>query len=179
MILIGLGANLTHPEHGAPQRTCEAALAALDALGIRVLRRSRWYRSAPVPASDQPWFVNGVAELASERDPAALLACLHRVEADFGRVRQAVDEARLLDLDLLAYGRRVSAPGETPRLPHPRLSERAFVVLPLAELAPDWRHPESGLSARQLAARLPPGQTALPLASKSPREAAKSPPKVP
>lgn len=163
MILIGLGANLVHPEHGSPRHTCEAALAALGEAGVRVLRRSRWYESAPVPRSDQPWFVNGVAELATDLDAAALLACLHGVEADFGRVRRSVNEARLLDLDLLAYGRRVSAPGEVPVLPHPRLGERAFVVLPLAELAPDWRHPESGLSAAELASRLPSDQTARPI----------------
>ena len=75
----------------------------------------------------------------------------------------ARDEARVLDLDLLAYGRKVSAPGAWPVLPHPRLSERAFVVLPLAELAPDWRHPVSGLSAAELAAKLPAGTEVSPL----------------
>ncbi len=163
MILIGLGANLAHPEHGPPRLTCEAALVALGKAGVQVLRRSRWYESAPVPRSDQPWFVNGVAELATGLDAAALLACLHRIEADFGRVRRSVNEARVLDLDLLAYGRQVSAPNEIPVLPHPRLGERAFVVLPLAELAPDWRHPLSGLSAAELASRLPSGQTARPI----------------
>lgn len=165
MIIIGLGANLAHPEHGPPRHTCEAALAALGEGGVKVLRRSRWYESAPVPRSDQPWFINGVAELATGLDAAALLAYLHRVEADFGRVRRSVNEARLLDLDLLAYGRLVSAPGEVPVLPHPRLGERAFVVLPLAELAPEWRHPESGQSAAELALGLPPGQTARPIES--------------
>ena len=95
--------------------------------------------------------------------PADLLVCLHAVEVRFGRVRRAVNAARVLDLDLLAYGSQVSAPGESPILPHPRLAERAFVLLPLAELAPDWRHPVSGLSVAELAARLPPGQTARPL----------------
>ena len=163
MILIGIGANLPHPELGSPQDTCEAALASLQKAGLVVSRRSRWYESAPVPASDQPWFVNGIALLEVEMSPADLLTCLHAVEAQFGRVRQATNAARVLDLDLLAYGSRVSAPGESPVLPHPRLAERAFVLLPLAELAPDWRHPVSGLSAAELAARLPPGQTARPL----------------
>jgi len=165
VIIVGLGANLVHPEHGSPRQTCEAALAALGAGDVRILRRSRWYESAPVPQSDQPWFINGVAELATGLDAAALLAYLHRVEADFGRVRRSVNEARLLDLDLLAYGRLVSGPGEVPLVPHPRLGERAFVVLPLADLAPDWRHPDSGLSADELASRLPPGQTARPIES--------------
>lgn len=163
MILIGLGANLTHPRHGSPRQTCEAALTALGKGGVKILRRSRWYESAPVPESDQPWFVNGVAELLTDLDAAALLERLHGVEAEFGRVRRSVNEARLLDLDLLAYGRQVSAPGAVPVLPHPRLGERAFVVLPLAEMAPDWRHPESGLSAIKLAQRLPSNQTARPI----------------
>ena len=163
MILIGIGANLPHPEFGAPRDTCEAALNCLSQAGIAVGKRSRWYESAPVPASDQPWFVNGVALLEVELTPADLIERLHAVEARFGRVRQAVNAARLLDLDLLAYGERVSAPGESPILPHPRLAERAFVVLPLAELVPDWRHPVSGLTALELAQRLPSDQAARPL----------------
>jgi 2-amino-4-hydroxy-6-hydroxymethyldihydropteridine diphosphokinase len=163
VILIGLGANLPSPRYGDPLDTCEAALEALSRAGIRVRARSRWYRSAPVPPSDQPWFVNGVAEVETELDPVGLLALLHRIEEDFGRARRTRNEPRILDLDLLAYGDRVSAPGEEPALPHPRMAERAFVVLPLADLAPGWRHPVSGLTAAELAARLPSGQTAEPL----------------
>ena len=118
-----------------------------------------------LPPSDQPWFVNGVAEVTTALEPRALLERLHGVEATFGRIRARANEARVLDLDILAYGRRVSAPGECPVLPHPRLAERAFVVLPLFELEPDWRHPVSGLSARDMAARLSAGQTARPLGS--------------
>ena len=163
MILIGLGANLPSPRHGNPVDTCTAALGALERAGVRVRRRSRWYRSAPVPPSAQPWFVNGVAEVETDLSPADLLAVLHRVERDFGRVRRARNEARVIDLDLLAYGARVSAPGEEPCLPHPRLAERAFVVLPIAELAPDWRHPRSGLSVAELVRALPSDQTIEPL----------------
>ena len=160
MILIGLGANLDHPDYGPPRRTLEAALEALRQAGVGVLARSRWYRSAPVPASDQPWFVNAVASLETHLPPAELLALLHEIEARFGRARRRRNEARVLDLDLLAYHDRVSAPGETPVLPHPRLGERAFVVLPLRDLAPDWRHPQSGESAGELARRLDPDAAA-------------------
>jgi len=163
MILIALGANLPSPQHGTPRQTCEAALVALAAGGVRVLRRSRWYRSDPVPPSGQPSFVNGVAEVATDLSPADLLALLHRIEKKFGRTRRQRNEARLIDLDLLAYGDRVSAAGEVPEIPHPRLAERAFVLLPLAELAPDWRHPVSGQRAADMAACLPPGQVAEPL----------------
>jgi 2-amino-4-hydroxy-6-hydroxymethyldihydropteridine diphosphokinase len=117
-----------------------------------------------VPPSDQPWFVNAVASLETGLSPAELLAKLHEIEAAFGRTRLGRNEARVLDLDLLTYHGRVSAPGESPVLPHPRLAERAFVVLPLAELAPGWQHPVSGLSASQLASRLSSAETVEPLA---------------
>ncbi len=164
MILIALGSNLPSQRFGEPVRNCEAALEALNAAGVAPARVSRWYRSAPVPASDQPWFVNGVAVVNTALPPDHLLAVLHGIEREFGRIRRAQNEARVLDLDLLAYGEWVSGPGEVPVLPHPRLAERAFVVWPLAELVPEWRHPVTGLSAREMADRLPAGQTLEPLA---------------
>jgi 2-amino-4-hydroxy-6-hydroxymethyldihydropteridine diphosphokinase len=157
-ILIALGANLPSPRFGPPRATLEAALAAIAAAGVRILRRSSWWESEPVPVSDQPWYVNGVAAVATDLEPVALLALLHRVEAEFGRIRGARNEARLLDLDLLAYGDRRREGPQPPLLPHPRLADRAFVLLPLAEVAPDWHHPVTGESVRQLTARLPPGQ---------------------
>lgn len=163
MILIALGANLDHPRYGPPRETLEAALEALQQSGVAILGRSRWFRSAPTPPSEQPWFVNAVASAETSLSPADLLAKLHEIEAGFGRVRHRANEARVLDLDLLAYHDRESAPGESPILPHPRLAERAFVVLPLAEVAPDWRHPVSGLSAAEMANRLDPAETAEPL----------------
>ena len=164
MILVALGANLDHPRFGQPRQTLEAALAALQHRKVSVVACSRWFRSAPVPRSDQPWFVNGVASVATDLPPARLMALLHEIEAEFGRTRQRRNEARVLDLDLIAYHDRVSGPDESPVLPHPRLAERAFVVLPLVDLAPDWRHPVSGLSAAELAGALDPADTAEPLA---------------
>ncbi|MBF0128545.1 MAG: 2-amino-4-hydroxy-6-hydroxymethyldihydropteridine diphosphokinase [Alphaproteobacteria bacterium] len=154
MILAGLGANLPAPDGRSPRETCEAALAALSAAGVTVLRRSRWYRSAPVPASDQPWFINGVAALETDLGPERLLDLLHRIEHALGRVRSTPNAARTLDLDLLAYHGVVS--GGPPRLPHPRLHERAFVLLPLREVCPDWRHPEHGASVESMIAALGP-----------------------
>jgi len=163
MILIGLGANLASPEFGAPPRSLEVALALMAERGLRIILRSRWYRSAPVPPSDQPWFVNGVVAVETALEPAAVLEALHGIEARFGRVRRESNAARVLDLDLLAYDGRVSAKDETPVLPHPRLHERAFVLRPLAEIAPDWRHPRLGCTATALLAGLPPESTAEPL----------------
>ncbi len=163
VIVIGLGANLPSPRHGGPRAACEAALDALRAAGPRVLRRSRWYRSAPVPPSDQPWFVNGAAEIETELSAGGLLALLHRIERDMGRERQVRNQARVIDLDLLIYGERLSGPGETPVLPHPRLAERAFVLLPLAELSAGWRHPANGRSVTEMIRRLPPGPVPEPI----------------
>ena len=158
-IYVALGANLDHPVWGPPRQALEAALAELGRRGVTVRRVSRWYRTAPVPASDQPWFVNAVAEVDTHLDADALLAVLHAVEAQFGRVRTVANAARLIDLDLIDY-RGVTTPGGPGRatLPHPRMAGRAFVLDPLADLAPGWQHPETGQSVAALRAALPPGQ---------------------
>jgi len=152
MILIALGANLPSDRYGPPRATLSTALAMLDSPDITVVERSSWYESAPVPASDQPWFVNAVARLESQCAPGVLLRHLHDVEAALGRVRGDTPNApRAADLDLLDYNGWVTESGDWPQLPHPRLRERAFVVLPLAELVPDWRHPVTGEWVRDLA----------------------------
>lgn len=145
-IYIALGANLSS-RFGAPRVTLETALDMLAAENIAVLKRSSWWRSAAVPASDQPDFINGVVEVETALQPADLLGRLHRIETICGRVRQQRWEARPLDLDLLDYQGRVEAGDparESPVLPHPRLQDRLFVLLPLQEIAPGWRHPASG-----------------------------------
>jgi len=157
-ILVGVGANLPAVGHADALATCRAAVTDLSACGLRVDALSPWYESAPVPASDQPWFVNGVVSVATDLDPPALLDLLHAVEAAFGRVRSVPNAARVLDLDLLAYGRLVVPPPARPALPHPRLTKRAFVLLPLADLLPDWRHPADGRSVGELIGALPPEQ---------------------
>ena len=157
MILVGIGSNLAAAGFASPLDGVLAALAELPALGVTVEQCSAWYCSEPVPPSDQPWYVNGVAAVATRRDPLPLLDALLALEARFGRRRAAPNAARTLDLDLLDYDSRVIE-GERLVLPHPRLHERRFVLAPLAEIAPRWRHPRFGLSAAGLLARLPPGQ---------------------
>ncbi len=161
-ILIGLGANLPS-RFGPPRETCESALEALAEFGVAVVRRSRWYRSAPLPPSDQPWFVNGVAAVETTLGPEALLAEMFAVEQRFGRIRETRWAARTLDLDLLDYRGLLRAGDDPPTLPHPKMHQRAFALLPLAEVAPAWRHPRLGRTVTQLIARLPPGQATEPL----------------
>lgn len=167
-ILIGVGANLESERWGPPRVACEAALLALAQRGIKVRRRSRWFRSAPVPLSDQPWYVNGVALVDTLLPPEALLGELHAVERLFGRERRIRNETRVIDLDLLAYDELVRQGPGPPILPHPRLSERAFVLLPLSDLLPHWRHPADGRKLSALIASLPPDQIARPLAGEPP-----------
>jgi 2-amino-4-hydroxy-6-hydroxymethyldihydropteridine diphosphokinase len=154
-IYIGLGANLTHPEHGAPARTLRVALDRLGGQEIQVLRLSPLYRTAPIPASDQPWYVNGVAELATDLSADELLARLHGVEAELGRARTVANAARAIDLDLLDFRGEIApgGPGQAI-LPHPRMTGRGFVLRPLADLAPEWRHPATGLPIPTLLAGL-------------------------
>jgi 2-amino-4-hydroxy-6-hydroxymethyldihydropteridine diphosphokinase len=157
MILIGIGSNLAASGYASPLDTAAAALRQLPAVGVNLLRRSRWYESEPVPRSDQPWFANAVIAVATELAPQLLLEALLTVEAAFGRARGARNAARTLDLDLLDYhGRRCDT--ERLVLPHPRLHERRFVLEPLGEIAPLWRHPLLGLTAGELLEQLPPGQ---------------------
>jgi 2-amino-4-hydroxy-6-hydroxymethyldihydropteridine diphosphokinase len=151
MLLVALGANLSNSAIGSPLDACEKALDCLTQRGVAVIKRSRWYRSAPVPRSDQPDYINGVALVSSALAPVDLLSLLHDIEAELGRKRERVNEAREIDLDLLCHGDQVIGWPVSPVcanngliLPHPRLHDRAFVLLPLRDVAPDWRHPVSG-----------------------------------
>ncbi len=154
MIYVGLGANLPSPNYGTPEATLAAALERFAAAGVSVVARSPWYRSAPLPRSGQPWFVNGVAAVETALAPEPLLRALHGIEAAFGRVRRERWGPRVIDLDLIAFHDKVLAAPGGPEIPHPRMHERAFVLLPLADLAPDWRHPVLGRDVGDLIAGL-------------------------
>lgn len=159
MLLIGIGANLPGLDGGSALETCRQAAAQLDALpGFRLRALSRWYLTEPVPPSGQPPYVNAVAAMrmvSGTPDPAALLAALQRIEAGAGRQRGERNAARTLDLDIIAMDQIVRAAPD-PILPHPRAHLRAFVLVPLSDVAPGWVHPVLGRPARELLRDLPP-----------------------
>lgn len=162
MIFIGLGANLPTERFGPPRAALGAALHMLAEEGVRTVRRSPWYESAPVPMSDDPWYVNGVAEIETEFPPLRLVGKLLEIEARVGRVRSIANAPRVLDLDLIAYNQQVLSDvaddGTRAIVPHPRMTDRAFVLFPLSDLSPGWQHPQNHIPMQQMIASLPDGQ---------------------
>lgn len=145
MILIAIGANLPGPHGQTALENCEAAAAAVKAIaGLTFKSQSGWYRTAAIPASDQPDYCNGVirmeGEMEGDMNPAALLDALQGIEAGAGRVRGALNAARTLDLDIIDINGAIRAV-PAPILPHPRAHLRAFVLRPILDVAPDWVHP--------------------------------------
>ncbi|MEM1347999.1 MAG: 2-amino-4-hydroxy-6-hydroxymethyldihydropteridine diphosphokinase [Myxococcota bacterium] len=142
---VALGSNL-----GDRAAALEAALRALDEterIALEVV--SSFYETAPMYVSDQPVFLNACAEVSTSRTPESMLDELMRIERELGRVRDVDKGPRTIDLDLIAFGGEVRAT-DTLTLPHPGLPERAFVLVPLREIAPQWVHPVLGASVAEL-----------------------------
>ena len=164
-VLIALGASLGG-RFGTPASALTAALDQLASAGFAILARSSLWRSASWPDPTLPDYINALAIVETPLGPAETLHRLHAIEADFGRdqtKKQAMRNApRVLDLDLIAHGRTVV---DTPSLtlPHPRAHDRLFVMGPLAEIAPGWRHPVLGETAAALAAKATVGRDARPI----------------
>jgi 2-amino-4-hydroxy-6-hydroxymethyldihydropteridine diphosphokinase len=158
MILIAIGANLPSPS-GPPEATILAALTMFQSEAILIRAVAPFYQSAAWPDPNDPPFVNSVVQVETGRNPEDLLAILKKIEHAFGRSPGPRNAPRPLDLDILDFeGRTEEGP---PILPHPRLQERGFVLIPLRDIAPDWRHPVSGISVDALIGALPPAARAL------------------
>ncbi len=181
--IVALGANLNSPV-GPPVQSLKHAIEMLRA-DVKVKKLSRFYQTPCFPEGAGPDYVNAVMTLETSLCPADLLALFHRIEAHLGRVRKTRWAGRSLDLDLIAYESRILPNQQTVKkwidldpekqrvetpdqllLPHPRLHERAFVLVPLCEVWPDWVHPALGKTAQQLLDEIPPREIAKVIALK-------------
>ncbi|MHC5035779.1 MAG: 2-amino-4-hydroxy-6-hydroxymethyldihydropteridine diphosphokinase [Planctomycetota bacterium] len=150
-VFIGLGSN-----QGDRRGNLDRGLEAMAAIPrTRLVRASRFFWTPPWGFRDQPWFLNAAAELATGLAPRALMDALLAVEQDAGRVRTVPNGPRTLDLDILLFGQRI-VEEEGLMIPHPRMTERLFVLVPLSEIAPDVVHPQAGSPIRELLDRLEP-----------------------
>jgi len=160
-VVLALGGNLAG-DYPSLEALLEAALSSFPRAGLRIVRRSGWWRSAAWPDPSQPAYLNGIAIVEATLSPGEVLTVIHALEAEFGRKLGPANAPRTLDIDLIAYGRQaIDAPGLT--LPHPRAAERRFVMGPLAQIAPDWTHPTLGKTAAELAAGATVGVDAEPV----------------
>ena len=162
MILIGLGSNLESAGGHSTVQNLKNGLAYCETRGIRILQSSRFYETAPVAADDTPWYVNAVAEVSTELSARDLLAGLLAIETQLGRIRGMQNAPRIIDLDLLDFHGSITTQ-KNLILPHARLTERAFVLRPLIDIAPDWRHPVSGRTVTSLLNEIKANQIVRPL----------------
>jgi 2-amino-4-hydroxy-6-hydroxymethyldihydropteridine diphosphokinase len=153
-VYIALGANLPLDSR-PPAQTIARALEMLEAEGVRVIARSSDWVSPAWPDPTDPEYVNAVARVETSLDARELLDLLHKIETRMGRTRVIRWASRTLDLDLIDYRGAVMTDEQGLQLPHPRTCERAFVLMPLREIAPTWADPVSGQSIDALLSELP------------------------
>jgi 2-amino-4-hydroxy-6-hydroxymethyldihydropteridine diphosphokinase len=149
---LSLGSNL-----GDRAANLRQALERLETVGVQILRRSSIYETAPQELREQPWFLNQVVEIATALSPIDLLARIREIERELGRQRVLAKGPRTIDIDILFCGDAIVDTTEL-QIPHPRLADRRFVLEPLAELAPDLRHPATRRTVSAMLAAIE-GQT--------------------
>jgi 2-amino-4-hydroxy-6-hydroxymethyldihydropteridine diphosphokinase len=147
---LSLGSNL-----GDREALLKDALQRLEAAGVRVVRKSSIHKTEPQDLREQPWFLNMAVEVETELLPLELLAAIRTIETEMGRQRTIPKGPRTIDIDILFYGNLIIATRDL-EIPHPRLTQRSFVLDPLSEIAPDLRHPVTGQSIREAQAALSP-----------------------
>ncbi len=152
MIAIGLGANL-NSIFGTPDQALRKCPDLFRKHDITIIDFSSIWKSAPVPISDQPWYHNAVCLIDTQQSPSELWETISKIEEDAGRVRSIKNEPRVLDLDILFYHDKIIESDLS--IPHPRLHERAFVLYPLKEVAPNWTHPVTQKSLDDMIEQLP------------------------
>jgi 2-amino-4-hydroxy-6-hydroxymethyldihydropteridine diphosphokinase len=150
IVYLSLGSNI-----GDRARNLQLALEQLAGPGLRIVRSSPAYETEPVEYTAQRWFVNLVAEAETELFPLQLLSRIGRVERALGRVRGIPKGPRIIDIDILFYGRSVVRSAKL-QIPHPGIAARRFVLVPLADLAPDLRHPVTRKTIREMLEAAPP-----------------------
>ena len=157
MILIALGSNLVGP-FGSPRQNILTAIAEMQRQGIKLIKSSSLMATTPYGRLNQPDFINAVVQVETRKSPDALMRCLHRIERMAGRRRSLRWGPRTLDLDILDYHGIVRKPANTSikplALPHPGIGQRSFVLMPLLEIAPRWKHPVHHVSAALMLRKL-------------------------
>ena len=139
-IIIGIGGNINSEDGTHPVKICNKAICSLQQYSIKVKKQSKWYNSEAIPKSNQPNFFNCVVIAITKLNEYDVLKFLHKIEAEFGRKRNEINEPRSIDLDLIDYSNKVLN-NKNLTLPHPRAHLRKFVIRPLAEINPYWIHP--------------------------------------
>ena len=153
MIYIGIGSNLNGKNNETPLQNCKKALEELKK-EVNICKISSWYKSEPIPVSDQSWYINGVVEISTNKSSIDLLEFILNIEEFFGRVREKKNEARILDLDIIDYKKKILYKKNKLIIPHPRMHQRSFVLQPLQELNPKWIHPIKKKGLKELISNL-------------------------
>ena len=145
---ISLGSNLKRDNKLSLKENLEIILLTFPENNIFVKKISNWYESEPIPLSSQPWFINSVVKVSTNKAPEELLYKLHEIENLFGRKRSILNASRTIDLDLIDFQGLIK--NDSLILPHPRMHLRLFVLLPLQDIEPNWVHPVLKLSIKEL-----------------------------